>query len=196
MKHRVLIPSDSVRLEGEFAIPKQATGIVLFAHGSGSSRLSPRNQFVVEAPQNRGIGTVLFDLLTEGEAGDRENVIDIKHLGVSDGYIEAEIARQLKKVNRRETTYRGSRAGIPLAGKTVIIVDDGIATGSSARAALRGVRRQKPARLILATPVAPTETVEALRNDADEIVCLETPEDFIACGPILWRLPAGLATTR
>ena len=410
MKESVLIPSDSVHLEGELTIPKYAAGVVLFAHGSGSSRLSPRNHFVAEALQNRGIGTLLFDLLTEEESGDRENVFDIdflthrlsdatrwlrhregssncplgyfgastgaaaalvaaaqdktvgavvsrggrpdlairhlagvgsptllivgghdfgvielnekayrvlrcekslkivpgathlfeepgaleqvaqlagdwfgrhlkapeaadparqqpivytnreaagqmlarrlmsyahtnavvlgiprggvpvakevadaldapldvivvrklgapgqpelgigavvdgdhpraifsqdiiEHLGVSDEYIGAEIARQLKEVNRRETAYRGGRAKVPLRGKTVIVIDDGIATGSSVRAALRGVRRQKPKRLILAIPVAPAESIEALQSDADEIVCLETPEDFFAVG--------------
>jgi putative phosphoribosyl transferase len=406
----VSIPSDSVQLEGELIIPKDAVGVVLFAHGSGSSRLSPRNQLVAKALRNARIGTLLFDLLTEEEASDRDNVFDIdflahrlldatrwlrgrceikgmslgyfgastgaaaalvaasqdhsiravvsrggrpdlairhladvraptllivgghdygvielnekayrvlhcekslkivpgathlfeepgaleqvaelasdwfnrhlktqeaddpaprepivystrkqagqmlarrlmshaagnvvvlgiprgglpvakevaaalgapldvivvrklgapgqpelgigavvdgdrpraifnqdivEHLGVSDEYIEAEIARQLKEVNRRETEYRGGRARIPLVGKTVILIDDGIATGSSVRAALRGVRRQRPKRLVLATPVAPAETIEALRSEADEIVCLETPDDFFAVG--------------
>ena len=410
MKQRVLIPSDSVVQEGDLTIPKDAIGIVLFAHGSGSSRLSPRNQFVADALQEVGVGTLLFDLLTEAEAEDRDNVFDIdflahrlvdatrwlrhrdgtrnyplgyfgastgaaaalvaaaqdksvaavvsrggrpdlamrhlghvaaptllivgghdfgvielnekayrvlrcekslkivpgathlfeepgaleqvaefagdwfkrhlkklatvdpttseptiyadreaagrmlarrlmsyahtdvvvlgiprggvpvakevadalgapldvivvrklgapgqpelgigavvdgdhprtifnqeiiESLGVSDRYIKAEIARQLKEVNRRETAYRGGRAKILLEGKTVIVVDDGIATGSSVRAALRGVRRQKPNRLILATPVAPPESIEALRSEADEIVCLETPDDFFAVG--------------
>ncbi len=406
----VSIPSDSVQLEGELMIPEDAAGVVLFAHGSGSSRLSPCNQFVADTLQKSGIGTLLFDLLTEEEASDRDNVFDIdflahrlsdatrwlrdrpetkhcslgyfgastgaaaalvaasqdhdvravvsrggrpdlairhlvdvkaptllivgghdygvielnekayrvlhcekslkivpgathlfeepgaleqvaevashwfnrhlktqetnesisrattvysnrqqagrmlarrltshrgagvvvlgvprgglpvakevadalgapldvivvrklgapgqpefgigavvdgdypraifnpgvvEHLGVSDEYIEAEIARQLKEVNRREAAYRDGRAKAPLAGKTVILVDDGIATGSSVRAALRGVRRQKPKRLVLAVPVAPAETIEALRGEADEIVCLETPEDFFAVG--------------
>ena len=409
MTQQVHIPSDSVQLDGELTIPQHAIGVVLFAHGSGSSRLSPRNQFVAEALQKAGVGTLLFDLLTEEEAQDRENVFDIdflahrladatrwlrqrsdtgnyplgyfgastgaaaarvaaakdkslgavvsrggrpelairhlagvraptllivgghdfgvielnekayrvlrcekslkivpgathlfeepgaleqaaelaagwfrrhlkghaavdaetdpivyadrkaagrmlaqrlmsyahndvvvlgiprggvpvakevadalgapldvvvvrklgapdqpelgigavvdgdhpraifnqeiiEHLCVPDEYIKAEIARQLKEVERREIAYRGGRAKIPLAGKTVIVVDDGIATGSSVRAALRGVRRQKPKRLILAIPVAPTESVEALRAEADEIVCLETPEDFFAVG--------------
>ncbi len=410
MTQRVLITSDSVRLEGELTIPKDATGIVLFAHGSGSSRLSPRNQFVAGTLQKIGVGTLLFDLLTEQEARDRENVFDIdflahrlssatdwlrqregtsayplgyfgastgaaaalvaaaqdkaiaavvsrggrpdlairhlagvraptllivggddfgvielnekayrvlrcekslkivpgathlfeepgaleqaadlagdwfsrhlkqreavdpgtrdpvvyenrtaagrmlarrlmsyahtdvvvlgiprggvpvarevadalgarldvivvrklgapdqpelgigavvdgdhpraifnqdiiQDLGIPDPYIKAEIARQLKEVKRREILYRGGRAKIPLGNKTVILVDDGIATGSSVRAALRGVRRQKPKHLILATPVAPPESIEALRSAADEIVCLETPEDFFAVG--------------
>jgi putative phosphoribosyl transferase len=417
MTQHVSIPSDSVRLEGELIIPENAVGVVLFAHGSGSSRLSPRNQFVAEALRNAQIGTLLFDLLTEEEAADRDNVFDIdflahrlsdatrwlrgrreakglslgyfgastgaaaalaaaaqnqavravvsrggrpdlalrhladvraptllivggndygvielnekayralrcekslkivpgathlfeetgaleqvaelasdwlarhlktqetaepvtrevivystreqagqmlarrlmsyarhdvvvlgvprsglpvakevadaldapldvvvvrklgapgqpelgigavvdgdhpraifnqdiiEHLGVSDEYIEAEIARQLKEVNRRETAYRGGRVKIPLAGQTVIVIDDGIATGSSIRAALRGVRRQKPKRLVLAVPVAPAETIEALRSEADEIVCLETPADFFAVGQFYRDFP-------
>jgi hypothetical protein len=64
MTKRVIIPADSLQLEGDLAIPQNATGVVLFAHGSGSSRLSPRNQFVAEALQHIGIGTLLFDLLT------------------------------------------------------------------------------------------------------------------------------------
>src|SRR5271167_2460919 len=74
------IPSDSVRLEGKLAIPEGAMGIVLFAHGSGSSRLSPRNQLVARTLQNAGIGTLLLDLLTDEEAADRENVFDIDFL--------------------------------------------------------------------------------------------------------------------
>jgi putative phosphoribosyl transferase len=409
MVQSALIPSDSVRLECELVIPKEAVGVVLFAHGSGSSRLSPRNQFVAESLQKKGIGTLLFDLLTEDEAADRDNVFDIdflahrlsdatrwlrgtsegkgrplgyfgastgaaaaliaaakdpsiravvsrggrpdlaiRHLshvqaptllivggedwgvielnekayqilrcdkslrivpkathlfeepgtleevarlasdwflehlasaredpavtlpgvfrdrdsagkalakrlksyadqdvvvlaiprgglpvarqvadalgapldvvvvrklgapgqpelgigavvdgdhpraifnpqlletlGVSDEYIDAEVARQLKEVKRREAAYRQGRAKVPIEGKTVIIVDDGIATGSSVRAALRGIRRARPGKLILAVPVAPPETVEALRTEADEIVCLETPEVFFAVG--------------
>ncbi len=409
MKERVSIPTDAVQLEGELAIPEGAIGIVLFAHGSGSSRLSPRNQFVAEALRNAGIGTLLFDLLTEDEAADRENVFDIdflahrlsdaarwlksradtkdysigyfgastgaaaalmvaakdpsagavvsrggrpdlairhlaevkaptllivggndygvielnekawrvlrcekslkivpgathlfeepgaleqvaelagdwfrRHLraaaperwrdepivfatraeagralaqrmpsyagrdvvvlgvprggvpvakeiaaalrapldivvvrklgapgqqelgigavvngdhpnavfnqeivdqlGVSAQYIEAEIKRQLREVKRREAEYRQGRARVPLKGKTVIVVDDGIATGSSMRAALRGVRRHEPAKVVLAVPVAPGETIESLRGEADEIVCLETPPDFFAVG--------------
>jgi putative phosphoribosyl transferase len=412
-REHVRIPSDSVRLEGELVIPDGAAGIVLFAHGSGSSRLSPRNRFVAETLQKAGIGTLLFDLLTEDEAADRENVFDIdflarrlvdatswlrarprageyalgyfgastgaaaaliaaardpaiaavvsrggrpdlalpvlgevtaptllivggadygvielnekayrllrgekslqivpgathlfeepgtleqvselasawflrhfragatapasaddpddpivfpnreeagrmlaerlarykgadvvvlgiprgglpvaravadalgapldiivvrklgapeepelaigavvdgdhpravfnpgviEQLSVSDDYIRAEIERQLAEIKRRESAYRGGRTRIPLAGKTVIVIDDGIATGSSVRAALRGVRRAKPTRIILAVPVAPPDTIEALRADADEIVCLETPSEFYAVG--------------
>ena len=407
---QVSIPSDSLLLEGELVVPKDAVGVVLFAHGSGSSRLSPRNQFVAQALQDAGIGTLLFDLLSEEEAEDRDNVFDIdflahrltdatrwlrskpetrnhklgyfgastgaaaaliaaakdpgikavvsrggrpdlairhlatveaptllivggddygvielnekayrvlrcekslkivpgathlfeepgtlervaelaanwfashlkagsdedrgfeiprvfptredagralasrlrsyagantlvlalprgglpvarevadalhapldilvvrkigapgqpelglgavvdgdhphaifneqivEQLDVSDHYLKNEVERQLKEVKRRELAYRGGRPKLSLQGKTVIVVDDGIATGATVRAALRGVRRQKPARLVLAVPVAPPDTIDALTSETDEIVCLEQPEDFFAVG--------------
>jgi putative phosphoribosyl transferase len=80
MTKPIQIASDSIRLEGELVIPVHAAGVVLFAHGSGSSRLSPRNQFVAQALEKAGVGTLLFDLLTEEEARDRENVFDIDFL--------------------------------------------------------------------------------------------------------------------
>lgn len=74
------IPVDDVALEGELIVPDEATGLVVFAHGSGSSRHSPRNNFVAEAVRERGLGTLLFDLLTEQEDQDRENRFDISLL--------------------------------------------------------------------------------------------------------------------
>jgi alpha-beta hydrolase superfamily lysophospholipase len=73
----VSIPADGVELEGMLAVPPDAPGIVVFAHGSGSSRKSPRNNFVAEVLRERGLGTLLFDLLTEAEDRDRENRFDI-----------------------------------------------------------------------------------------------------------------------
>jgi putative phosphoribosyl transferase len=409
---QVRIPSDSVELEGSLAIPRGAGGIVLFAHGSGSSRLSPRNRYVAEALQRAGIGTLLFDLLTEDEAQDRDNVFDVdflahrlldatrfmrartagknlrlgyfgastgaaaaliaaaqdpaiaavvsrggrpdlamrslpsvnaptllivggedtvvidlnrrafarlecekrlvivpgathlfeeagtldevvrharewferyfagagadprpaprsepiyfvdRHdagralaralgryrqdhpavlgiprggvpvaaevareldadldvivvrklgaptqpelgigavvdgdhpqsvlndeligeLGVSREYLAREIETQLAEVRRRQHAYRAGREPVPLEGRTAIVVDDGIATGGSTRAALRGVRRARPKRLVLAVPVAPPSTLEMLASEADEIVCLSAPEEFFAVG--------------
>ncbi len=411
----VRIPSDLIELEGTLVVPDDACGIVLFAHGSGSSRLSPRNRYVAEALQDAGIGTLLLDLLTEDEAQDRENVFDvdflahrlgdatwylrsredarryafgyfgastgaaaaliaaahdpsiravvsrggrpdlaihcleqvtaptllivggddttvvalnrrahdrlgcekrlsivpgathlfeepgtldevvrlarewflthlrsgdddrdnddsawfigdtvfanrseagreladrllryktanpvvlalprggvpvayevaraleapldvvvvrklgapghaelgvgavvdgdhpegifnedvIAELGVSKEYLEREIQEQLKEIRRRETLYRGERPRTPLKDRTVIVVDDGIATGGSIRAALRGVRRAGPACVVLAVPVAPGETIRALRGEADEVVCLSSPASFYAIG--------------
>jgi len=98
------------------------------------------------------------------------------------GYVEREAARQLVEIRRREALYRPGSAPLQLRGRTVIVVDDGIATGASIRAALRAVRRAAPERLVLAVPVAPPDTVASLRAEVDDLVCLHSPEDFYAVG--------------
>ncbi|WP_030951484.1 phosphoribosyltransferase family protein, partial [Streptomyces sp. NRRL S-481] len=85
---------------------------------------------------------------------------------------------------RRERLYRQGRPAPDLRGHTVIVVDDGLATGSTARAALRFVRRHEPARVVLAVPVGSPEAAEAMRAEADEVVCLHRPAAFMAVG--LW----------
>ncbi|MFG1359505.1 phosphoribosyltransferase [Xanthobacter pseudotagetidis] len=95
---------------------------------------------------------------------------------------DAACARELKEIERRRARYIGTRRRAPIAGRTVVMVDDGIATGATVRAALKAVRARGPKRLVLATPVAPPETVDALTADADTVVCLETPEPFGAIG--------------
>ena len=99
------------------------------------------------------------------------------------GYIEAETQRQLAEIERRRRHYVGDRPPVPVGGQVVIIVDDGIATGGTVKAALRGVRRNRPARLVLAVPVAPAESLNELTAECDDIVCLATPEPFYAVGP-------------
>jgi putative phosphoribosyl transferase len=99
------------------------------------------------------------------------------------GYIEAEKDRQLAEIERRRRQYVGDRPPTPLEGRTTIIVDDGIATGGTVRAALRGVSQHRPARLVLAVPVAPAESLRELAAECDDIVCLATPEPFFAVGP-------------
>jgi putative phosphoribosyl transferase len=408
----VRIISDSIELEGTLAVPERARGIVLFAHGSGSSRFSPRNTFVARALQRAGIGTLLFDLLSEEEARDRDNVFDVDFLGhrlvdatrslrarkdvgghaigyfgastgaaaaliaaaqdpsisavvsrggrpdlavrclgevkaptllivgaedvpvialnekayerlkcekalkivpgathlfeeagtleqvvrlasdwfehhlktaapttsdpllgenlmfsdraeagrklaarlmkykdrnpvvlgiprggvpvalevaraldapldvivvrklgapaepelgigaivdgdqpetilnresisylrVSQDYLDREIQNQIKEIHRRQQVYRGGRPRLELEGRTAIIVDDGIATGGSMLAALRGVRRTRPKSVVLAVPVGPADTIEELRREADDVVCLSTPALFWAIG--------------
>jgi predicted phosphoribosyltransferase/dienelactone hydrolase len=414
-EHQVQIPSDAILLEGTLTIPTGAKGIVLFAHGSGSSRLSPRNTYVAKALQKAGIGTLLFDLLTDDEAADRDNVFDIDFLGhrlvdatrwlrsrkdyaqypigyfgastgaaaalvaaardssikavvsrggrpdlamkvlhrvkaptllivggddspviemneealerltcvktmkivpgathlfeepgtleevvrlardwfakhlqdaaeetesgdcpddeedlvfddrvdagrklaarllkykdqnpvvlgvprggvpvafevaraldapldviivrklgapgeselgigavvdgdhpetilnrevmsalrVSRDYLQREIHNQLKEIHRRNQVYRSGRPRIELKDRTVIVVDDGIATGGSIRAALRGIRQQAPKKVILAVPVGPPDTIESMRDEVDEVVCLSTPSMFFGIG--------------
>jgi len=123
---------------------------------------------VVDLGDSRG-PTILLDPLAE-------------RLGVPQEYIHAEAAREASEIRRREAVYRDGRAAIDLHGRTIILVDDGIATGSTVRAALRAIRRAEPARLILAVPVAPAHTLELLRDEADEVICPLATEDFRAVG--------------
>ena len=99
------------------------------------------------------------------------------------GYIEAEKQRQLVEIERRRRQYVGDRPPTPVEGQTVIVVDDGIATGATVKAALRGVSQHRPARLVLAVPVAPADSLDELVTEGDDIVCLATPEPFFAVGP-------------
>lgn len=99
-------------------------------------------------------------------------------LQISDDYVKNEAERQLREIERRRRAYVGERRRAEVSGHTAILVDDGIATGATMRCALKAVRRAAPQRLVLAVPVAPAATVESLREEADEVVCLMTPADF------------------
>jgi putative phosphoribosyl transferase len=103
-------------------------------------------------------------------------------LGVDDDYLREVTARQTAEARRREERFRGARAPIELGGRTVILVDDGLATGATMRAAARAVRARKPGRLVIAVPVGSAEAVADLRKDADAVVCPAEPEPFIAIG--------------
>jgi putative phosphoribosyl transferase len=106
----------------------------------------------------------------------------IAHAGLPPGYIEAEQKRQLAEIDRRRQLYRGSEPPAEIKGRTVIVIDDGIATGATMKAGLRGVRQSAPRRLVLAVPVAPPEALQDLAKECDEIVCLSAPEWFNAVG--------------
>ena len=103
-------------------------------------------------------------------------------LAISADYVREETSRQLGELERRRETYCAGRPPVEIAGRTAIVVDDGIATGATMRVALRAVRRRGPSRVVLAAPVAAAETLAALAGDADEAVCVATPEGLGAIG--------------
>lgn len=103
-------------------------------------------------------------------------------LGLSDEQVEDLARLQLPEIERRRKAYYKGREPTALAGKTVIVVDDGVATGATVNSALRLIRAEKPARLILALPVAPADAIARLEKSADEVICLQTPTPFYAVG--------------
>jgi putative phosphoribosyl transferase len=106
----------------------------------------------------------------------------VKAASVSQDYLDAQVEKKLAEIEKRRQLYLKDRARAAIKGRTAIVVDDGIATGASIRAALHALRRKEPARLVLAVPVAPAETLAVLQDEADDIICLATPEPFLAIG--------------
>lgn len=109
-----------------------------------------------------------------------EDLVQARH--IDKATIEAVATRETHELLRRERAYRGTRPAVNLLDQVVILVDDGLATGASMMAAVLATRLQKPARIVIAVPVAPPETAEALRSEVDEVVCPLTPEWFMAIG--------------
>lgn len=108
----------------------------------------------------------------------------VRQLGIPERAIAAVAEEEQRELERRERLYNGSHPLPALAGRTAILVDDGLATGSTMRAAVQAVRKQQPARIVVAVPVAAADTCSQLRPQADDVVCLATPEPFMAVG--LW----------
>ena len=106
----------------------------------------------------------------------------IASYGVPDDVVHAVVASETLELQRREAAYRDGRTAIPLAGKVAIVVDDGLATGSSMRAAVTAVRKLGPSRIVVAVPVGAPSTCRELQQFADEVVCARTPEPFSAVG--------------
>jgi predicted phosphoribosyltransferase len=106
----------------------------------------------------------------------------VNALGLSPAVLDRVAASEQLELERRERLYRGTRAPHALAGRTAILVDDGLATGSTMRAAVRAVRQRGPARVVVAVPVAAAATCQALKTEVDDLVCLSTPDPFLAVG--------------
>jgi len=110
----------------------------------------------------------------------RDDIIEIMHL--PRGMIEAVIDREETELVRRESVYREGRPPLNVVGKTVLLIDDGLATGATMHAAVKALRQLHPHRIVVAVPVAPNDTLTTLRGDVDQIVCLATPEPFFGVG--------------
>jgi predicted phosphoribosyltransferase len=169
------------RFEGEdvviLGVPRGGVEVaaeVARAHGWPLDVVIPRK---VGAPLNPELGL--------GAIAPGVRVLDermIRQLGVTEDYLDREIAAQEEEIRRRTEAYRKGRAAAVVSGKAAVVVDDGVATGGTAAAALRWAWAQGASRVVLAVPVAPREAVGRLSKEADEVVCLATPDPFFAVG--------------
>lgn len=113
----------------------------------------------------------------------------IRRMGIPRDYIDAAVSAASEEIARRRRVYIGDRPPVELAGRSAIVVDDGIATGATMLAALRATRRRNPARLVLAVPVAPRSTLRRLRREVDEVAVLESPAEFFSVGQFYRAFP-------
>jgi len=136
----------------------------------------------------RKIGVPMQPELAMGAVVDGVPPLVVRNEAIIDiaGVDEAEFKRvcddELAEIERRRRRYLGGRERIDVAGRTAIVIDDGVATGATTRAALRAIRARKPKTLVLAVPVAPTQTLALLKAEADDVICLEDHESFGAIG--------------
>ena len=160
----------------------------------------PRGGVPVAAEVARGLGAPLDIFLVRklGMPGHEEfaigaiasggvrivNESTLRDYGVSREQLDSVAEAEQRELERREHRYRGDRPRLDVRGKTIILIDDGLATGSTMRAALAALRQEGPARIVVAVPAAPPETCVEMQSIVDDMICLVTPEPFYAVG--LW----------
>jgi putative phosphoribosyl transferase len=163
------------------AIPR---GGVIIAVGVASALGAPLDVIVprkLGAPGNPELAVGAL-ALTDGEEIAIVDERSVRALGVPDSYLQEEIARQRREIVRREVAYREGRPPEPVEGRIAVLVDDGVATGLTARAAARAVSRRSPREVVVAVPVAPPETVREFAAEGVRLEALETPSPFGAVG--------------
>jgi predicted phosphoribosyltransferase len=162
------------------ALPR---GGVPVAHEVAKALHAPMDVFLV-----RKLGVPGHEELAMGAvASGGVRVINedvVRSLGIPDAAIDFVASRELVELSRREKAYRGNRPEPEIEGRTVILVDDGLATGSTMRAAAQALKTKHPAKIVVAVPIAAPETCDALSREVDEVVCAVTPQPFYAVG--LW----------
>ena len=183
---------DAGRRLAQALLPYREKDTVILALPRGGVEVGAEIAHALNAPLDllmvRKIGAPMHSELAVGAVIDggspivvrNEEVIRLSH--TSEAEFQAICRRELAEIERRVKHYLGGRPALDTQGKIAIVVDDGIATGATMRAALRALRQRKPAKLVLAVPVAPPDAIAALRSEVDEVVCLETPDDFGALG--------------
>jgi putative phosphoribosyl transferase len=147
------------------------------------SLAAPLDVLLVRKIGAPGSPELAIGAIVDGEHPER--FIDqrmVTAMSVPQSYLNREIAEQSAEIERRRKIYFQDRAPADVEGATAIVVDDGIATGATMRAALRATRRRRPAKLVLSAPVASPTAIEALRGEVDEVVCLEGSQEFFAIG--------------
>jgi predicted phosphoribosyltransferase len=168
------------RIDGPAFVLGLARGGVVVAAGVAEALDAPLDVLIP-----RKLGAPRNPELAIGAVAPGVRVVDeamVRRLRVSPAYLEAEIARAESEIERRSRAYRGDRPPPRLSGSCAVVVDDGVATGATAIAALRWARARRPGRLVFATPVGPADTARLLSRECDEVVFLREPASFTAVG--------------
>lgn len=158
-------------------------GGVPVAHEVAKALRAPLDVFIVRKLGLPGQEELAMGAIASGGVRVMNDDV-LAHIPVSQRVIDAVAEREQRELERREHAYRGENAPLDVADRTVVIVDDGLATGSTMKAAVRALRRMRPRAIVVAVPVAAARTCKELRSEADDVVCLRTPEPFQAVG--LW----------
>jgi putative phosphoribosyl transferase len=179
-------------LAGELASYRGRTDITVLGLARGGIPVGRQVATALHAPLDvflvRKLGVPQWPELAMGAIASGGGVVMndalVRNLGISEDQVQDAIARESVELARRERAYRGDRPPVPIVGRSVILVDDGIATGASMLAAVRAVRASRPDRLVVAVPVGPRSACRQLSDEADDVVCATSPPGFEAVGQV------------